>query len=196
MKNLYLVGGGGHCKSCIDVIETEKKFQIKGIFDLEENLGKFILNYPIIDVDKNLFKYISNENYFLITIGQIKNFEVRERVLQNLLNLKANLATVISPRAYVSSHSTIEEGSIVFHDALINPSTRVGKNCIINTKALIEHDCEIGNTVHISTGAIVNGGCKVSSHTFVGSQSVLEEGAVLEEGSLVPAGSFYKRKRS
>ena len=40
MKNLYLIGGGGHCKSCIDVIEQEKKYKIKGIFDLLKKLEK------------------------------------------------------------------------------------------------------------------------------------------------------------
>jgi len=33
---ILLIGGGGHCKSCIDVIEQECKFQIAGIADLGE----------------------------------------------------------------------------------------------------------------------------------------------------------------
>ena len=32
-KNIILIGGGGHCKSCIDVIEAEDKFEIAGIVD-------------------------------------------------------------------------------------------------------------------------------------------------------------------
>ncbi|MBI4309254.1 MAG: acetyltransferase, partial [Candidatus Omnitrophica bacterium] len=35
-KNLILIGGGGHCKSCIDVIESENKFKIAGIVDTKE----------------------------------------------------------------------------------------------------------------------------------------------------------------
>ena len=33
MKNIVLIGGGGHCKSCIDVIEMEKKYKILGLVD-------------------------------------------------------------------------------------------------------------------------------------------------------------------
>ena len=33
MKNLILIGAGGHCVSCIDVIEKEKKFKIVGVLD-------------------------------------------------------------------------------------------------------------------------------------------------------------------
>jgi len=34
--NLILIGGG-HCKSCIDVIEQEQRFQIAEIIALPEN---------------------------------------------------------------------------------------------------------------------------------------------------------------
>ena len=32
--------GGGHCKSCIDVIEAEGRFIIKGIIDLPDMLER------------------------------------------------------------------------------------------------------------------------------------------------------------
>ena len=35
---IILVGGGGHCKSCIDVIEAESRFTIKGIIDQDGKL--------------------------------------------------------------------------------------------------------------------------------------------------------------
>ena len=31
MKSLILFGSGGHCKSCIDVIESSDEYKIKGI---------------------------------------------------------------------------------------------------------------------------------------------------------------------
>jgi FlaA1/EpsC-like NDP-sugar epimerase len=33
MKKIILIGGGGHSKSCIDVIENENKYKIVGIVD-------------------------------------------------------------------------------------------------------------------------------------------------------------------
>ncbi len=35
---IILIGGGGHCKSCIDVIEQEGRFQITGIVDVPEKM--------------------------------------------------------------------------------------------------------------------------------------------------------------
>ena len=41
-KNLILVGGGGHCKSVIDVAESTG-YNILGILDMPEDVGKQVL---------------------------------------------------------------------------------------------------------------------------------------------------------
>lgn len=161
MKDLYLIGGGGHCRSCIDVIELEGKFRIKGIFDMQENVGKSVLGYPIIANDTEIGKYISDNSYFLITIGQIKTSETRVKFYNQLKNLNAKLATIVSPRSHVSNHARIGPGTIVLHDVLVNSNVEVGDNCILNTKCLLEHDVKVGNHCHISTASVVNGGCIV-----------------------------------
>ena len=176
MKNLYLIGGGGHCRSCIDVIEQQGEFEIKGIFDLEENLDKNVLNYQIIDIDNNLEKYVDDENYFLITIGYIKTPKLREEIFNKLLKLNANFATVISPRAYVSRYAKVGMGTIIMHDALINANVNVGRNCIINSKALLEHDVIVKDNCHISTASVLNGGVTIEKNSFIGSNSTVIQG--------------------
>ena len=76
MKKLYLIGGGGHCKSCIDVIEQTQEYKIEGIFDVKERVGEKVLGYEIIGDDNDIEKYQEDQNYFLITIGQIKTLSL------------------------------------------------------------------------------------------------------------------------
>jgi sugar O-acyltransferase (sialic acid O-acetyltransferase NeuD family) len=186
MKNIYLIGGGGHCKSCIDVIEQENKYQIKGIFDLSDNIDKNILGYKVIGGDHDIENYISKENYFLVTMGQIGNPGKR------LDYLKLNLTTIISPRAYVSKNSTVGVGTIVMHGVIINANASVGKNCIINSKALIEHDAIIGDNCHISTTAVINGSVIVGNDTFVGSGAITKNNTTIPEKSFIKANSIFK----
>ena len=54
-ENLILLGGGGHCKSCIDVIESTSLFKIAGILDPKEPKGLKILGYEILGDDRNNF---------------------------------------------------------------------------------------------------------------------------------------------
>ena len=56
--DLILIGGGGHCKSCIDVIEMQDKYKIAGIVDLPNNIGDKVLGYPIIACDADLDELI------------------------------------------------------------------------------------------------------------------------------------------
>ena len=38
MKEIILIGAGGHAISCIDVIEESKKFKISGIVDNDKSI--------------------------------------------------------------------------------------------------------------------------------------------------------------
>lgn len=188
-QKIILICGGGHCKSCIDVIEQEGKYQIAGIVDLPEKLHQNILGYKIIATDDDLPRLANEYEYFLITLGQIKSPEKRIRIFQTMKELGAKLPVIISPLAYVSKHARIEEGTIVMHHALINAGARIGSNCIINSKALIEHDAVISDHCHIATGAVINGGVKVGRGTFFGSNSVCKEYIEIGENAVIGCGT-------
>lgn len=190
---MILIGGGGHCKSVIDVIEAENKFQIHGILDVTEKLGTSVLGYDIVGTDADIMKWKEKGMLFHVTLGQIKNPNGRFKLYQRLKELKAGLPVICSPGAYVSKHAVVGEGSIIMHQAVINAGAVVGENCIINTKALIEHDTVIGSHCHISTNAVINGDCKVSEFSFVGSNSVFIQGVETGEHCVIGAGAVVTR---
>lgn len=189
MENLILVGGGGHCKSCIDVIEAENKFKIAGIVDRKEKLHQKVLDYEIIATDEDLLNLSKEYEYFLITIGQIKSYENRMAKFEYLKRLNAKFPVVISPLAYISQFVSLGEGTIVMHKAFINAGVNIGRNCIVNTSCVIEHDVNIGDHCHVSTGSIVNGGCRVGSGVFIGSNSVIANNLVITYNAVIGAGS-------
>ena len=189
MQNLILIGGGGHCKSCIDVIEQAGIFQIAGIVDVSEKLHQKVLGYEIIATDDDLPQIAHEYGNFLITLGQIKSPEKRISIFQGLKESGAKLPVMVSPLAYVSKHAQVEEGTIIMHHALINAGAKIGSNCIINSKALIEHDAIIGDHCHIATGAVINGGVKVGAGTFFGSNAVCKEYIEIGKNTVIGCGA-------
>ena len=143
MKKIILIGGGGHCKSCIDVIEQEGKYRIAGIVDMAEKMHQKVLGYEVIATNDDLPHLVKEYENFLITLGQIKSPDKRIRIFQTLKESEAKLPIIISPFAYVSKHAEIGDGTIIIHNALINAGAKIGSNCIINTKALVEHDAKL-----------------------------------------------------
>lgn len=192
MKNLILIGGGGHCKSCIDVIELENKFNIAGILDVKNKVGQKVLNYDIIGTDEDIEKYIDEDYYFLITIGQIHNADVRANLYEKMKFKKAKFAKIISPRAYVSKYAKVDDGSIVMHDVLINAGCSVGENCIINSKVLLEHDVMINSHTHISINSVIAGGAKIGEKSFIGANATIVQGAIIKNNSFIKAGELVK----
>jgi len=188
-EKIILIGGGGHCKSCIDVIEQAGTFRIAGIVDLPEELHQEILGYKIIATDDDLPRLVNEYENFLITLGQIKSPEKRIRIFQTLKESGVKLPVIVSPLAYVSKHAKIEEGTIVMHYALVNAGAKINKNCIINTRALIEHDVVIEDHCHISTNAVINGGVKVGTGTFFGSNAVCKEYIEIGENAVIGCGA-------
>lgn len=186
-NKLILIGGGGHCKVCIDVIEQEGKYEIYGILDKEELKGKKILRYEIIGTDTMISSMVDQGYAFLITIGQIKSASVRKKIFNELIRLGADIVTIISPHAYVSQYAGISKGTIIMHGANVNAGAVVGKNCIINTGSIIEHDVRIGNHCHISTNAVVNGDCIIGDDNFIGSNATVIHG--IHTGSEIVIGA-------
>lgn len=189
-EKILLIGGGGHCKSVIDVIEQEDRYEIAGIVDKKELMGKDVLGYKIIGCDEDLSSLRDKYDNAVITIGHVKSNEARVKLFKALKELGFQMPSIISPLAYVSKHSEVAEGSIVMHHALVNSNAKIGKNCIINSKALIEHDCVVEDNCHISTAAIINGGVVVKENSFIGSNAVTKE--YIEVSGFIKAGSLVK----
>jgi sugar O-acyltransferase (sialic acid O-acetyltransferase NeuD family) len=191
LSDLILIGGGGHCKSVIDVAESAG-YTISGILDMPEKVGEKILDYKIIGTDDLIPEFI-NQALFVITIGYIKDTSLRIRLHEKIVTLGGELATIIASSAYVSRYAKIGKGTVVMHNSMVNANAIIGEGCIINTFSNIEHDSYIGDFCHISTGAIVNGGCTIGKRTFLGSQSVMNHGVSIGDDCIIAAGSVVRK---
>tara|TARA_A100001015_G_scaffold315080_1_gene426031 strand:- start:362 stop:940 length:579 start_codon:yes stop_codon:yes gene_type:complete len=192
VKKIILIGGGGHCKSVIDVIEREAKFKIVGIVDRSKFLGQKIFGYKIIGNDLDLKILAKKYKYALITLGQIKSPTLRVKLYNLAIKAGFILPSIISPNAYLSRYSKIGNGCVVMHHAIINANSSIGNNCIINSKTLIEHDCSISNHCHISTNATINGGVRIGSKCFIGSNVTTKNNIKIMNNSFIKAGTLVK----
>ena len=191
-RPLILIGGGGHCKSVIEVAESAG-YEIKGILDMPDEVGKEVLpGHKVIGTDDEIPQYVE-ECDFIITVGFIKNPALRIKLYNKVKAAGGRLATIIASTAHVSKYSELGEGTVIMHHAFVNAGAKIGDNCIINTFVNIEHDAEVGNQCHISTGTMVNGECKIGENCFIGSQSVCANCIEIASDIIVGAGSVVRK---
>lgn len=191
-RPLILIGGGGHCKSVIEVAESAG-YEIKGILDMPDEVGKEVLHgHKVIGTDDEIPQYVE-ECDFIITVGFIKNPALRIKLYNKVKAAGGRLATIIASTAHVSKYAELGEGTVIMHHAFVNAGAKIGDNCIINTFVNIEHDAEVGNQCHISTGTMVNGECKIGENCFIGSQSVCANCIEIASDIIVGAGSVVRK---
>ena len=93
-KPLILVGGGGHCKSVLEAAESAG-YSILGVLDMPEEVGKEILSTKVIGTDDDIPAYVDKAE-FVITVGFIKNTDIRIKLSNKIKDAGGNLATVVA----------------------------------------------------------------------------------------------------
>ena len=167
-------------------------YNILGVLDMPEEVGKEILSTRVIGTDDDIPAYVDKAE-FVITVGFIKNPATRIKLYNKIKEAGGKFAKIKASTTYVSKYATIGEGTVVMHHAFVNAGAKVGNNVILNTFTNIEHDAVIGDQCHISTGTMVNGDCKVGDRCFIGSQSVLANGISVGDDIIVGAGSLVRK---
>ena len=188
MKNIIIIGAGGHASVIIDIIEKSKMYRIYGLIDqfLPQHTIKY--GYEIIG-DESILLKINKEIYGgIVTIGD--NWVRKKMVDQiNLLVPDFKYVTAIHPSAVISDHSKIGDGTAVMAGVIINGNTIIGDQCIINTKSSIDHNCMIGDYVSVAPGATLGGNVKVGDVSAISLGAKVIHSLQIGEHTVIGAGA-------
>lgn len=190
MKDLLLIGGGGHCKSVIDSIKTNNEYKIIGILDLPNKTGEKVHDIEIIGIDQDAeYYYKKGVLHAFISLGSIGNPTKRIEAYERLRNIGYILPNIVDQTAIVSGTVQFDEGTFVGKGAIVNAGTRVGKNVIINSGAIIEHDCNLGDYCHIAPGSVISGSVSIGINSHIGTNATIIQNITIGDNTIIGAGS-------
>lgn len=189
MKNIVIIGGGGHAKVLASVIKKNNDFSILGYTDKKDCGSLPGINY--LGDDSLLEKLIIDKicNNAALGVGQINLNNKRRAIIKRLLNIGLEFPHVISKDSIIGNDVEIGNGTVVFDGVIINSGTKVGSFSIINTGVIIDHDCEIGDYTHIATGAVLSGGVKVKNNSMIGAGATIIQYKEIGERCMIGAGA-------
>ena len=193
-KKILLVGFGGHSRSCIDVIDNTNSFKIIGYVEKNKRSKIHNTNIRKLGYDEDLSVIFKHVKYAHISIGQMKNLELRKNIFQKLINIGFKMPTIISKKSIISKKNVnIGDGTIIMNGCIINSNAKIGKNCIINTGSIIEHDVVVSDHCIVSPGVIINGSVNIGELCFIGSGSIIVDGLNLSKNIFVKANKLVKK---
>lgn len=190
MNKIVFLGGGGHAKVLIDLINLSKKYKIAGILDPNLKADIKISDVPVMGNDELLpLLYKRGIKNACIAVGSVKDNSKRKVLCEKVKHERFLLPALIHPSALIAGRSYIHDGAQIMAGAIIQVASSIGENTIVNTGAIIEHDCTVGSHVHICPGAVICGGCIIGDGSFIGAGATVLQGIKIGSNAVVAAGA-------
>ena len=189
MKDILIIGGGGHAKVIASVLRKHSDWNPIGYTDVND-FGP-LLGLPYLGTDQ-VITNLKNEKklqFGVIGIGQLKKYDARKRIIQSVENYGLTLPPILSENAIINENANIGSGTVVMDGVIIQPGVRVGKYSIVNTGTTIDHDCEIGDFVHIAPGVNISGDVVIGNCVLVGVGASLIQGVKIVSEVIIGAGA-------
>ena len=179
MKNVIIIGAGGHGKVIADIVLCNHDTLLGFLDDCQ---SAPVMGYPILGKMQEWKRY-TDCAYFVLGIG---SNAIREKFSEEI---SAPWYTAIHPSAQIGKGVHIGAGSVVMAGALINAEAEIGSHCIVNTGAVIEHDNVLEDFVHVSPNVALCGTVRIGHGTHVGAGSVVKNNCTVCPNCILGAGS-------
>lgn len=187
MKDIVIIGGGGHAKSVADTIERTGEYRILGYTDPEDKKWH---DYPYLGNDQVLETLKDKVRYLAFGLGYLGENTLRDRLYQYVKGLDYELPPIIDPSAIISTKAVVEEGTFIGKGVVVNIDARIGRMSIINTRTVVEHDNLIGPFSHLAVNVIMCGNVRTGSHVFIGANTTVIQGVSIGDRTIIGANSL------
>jgi UDP-perosamine 4-acetyltransferase len=189
MKELVIIGAGGHAISLLDLMRRSK-LVVKGYVSEKKAVDGNFFDLPWFGDDEN---FTSNEDpkeiKIVNAVGFMGGYNQRKQITEYYASLNFKFQTLIDSTSLISETASIGEGSQILANSYIGPNVVIGANSIINTGSIIEHDSKIGSNSHIAPGVTICGDCKIHENVFIGASATLINGIDIGANVIVGAGA-------
>jgi len=189
MRDIVVLGGGGHARVLIGILKRDQQWTILGYTDNHDR-GR-ILGVEYLGEDSALAGVIASHRgcNALVGVGHVTTTLIRKRLMEYGRDLGFVFPPVVSIHAIVGEAVSSGEGTVIMDGALINTGSTLGRCCIVNSHSTVEHDCTVGDHVHICPGAVLSGGVSVGNDVLIGAGSCIVHGVNICDKSVIGAGS-------
>jgi UDP-perosamine 4-acetyltransferase len=172
---VVVLGGGGHAKVVVDILEEMGLYEIMGLVT-KDAIGT-LPGYKVLGDDGVLPDLLAQGvTRAAMGIGGFTTNSLRRQVYERAKSLGFEMVTVVHPSAVIAGGVSIGEGSVIFPGVVLNTQVRVGENVVVATGSTVDHE------------TVVEANALISAGVTVGANVIIQEGALLAIGSTVVSG--------
>lgn len=146
MRRLVIIGAGGYGQTVADVAWQLHLYD-EIVFLDDNSSDKRVIGKCEDYIDE---AFPGNDIY-----PAFGNNALRIAWIDRLITAEVNVPTIVHSSAYISPMASLECGTVVLPNAIVNTNVTIGRGCIINCGAIIDHGCIIEEGSHVCLGAII-----------------------------------------
>jgi sugar O-acyltransferase (sialic acid O-acetyltransferase NeuD family) len=190
VRDLVVVGGGGHGRELLDAVaalnQQTAEWKVLGVVD--DDPGKNVarlerLGVPLLGPVTWLEEHPGAYALGIGTSG------TRRALATRLDASGCEAVTVVHPEASVGAASTVGTGSVVYQRSVITTNVTIGAHTHLNVACAVQHDTTVGDFVQFSPGVLVNGDCVIGDDVFLGTGAIITRGCTVGDGARIGAGA-------
>ena len=185
MKQILIVGAGGHGRSLAEAIHAGGEFVVAGFLDDAYPELDRVWNLPVLGKVAEAIRWRGDADFVIVAIG---NNAVRQCVAKELLASGFSLASIVHPHAIVSPTAVIGRGSAIMAGAIVGTEACLGEGVIVNCAAVVDHHCQVDDFGHLGVNAAMAGGSVLGSQAWMQAGSALGYGVKIEDGRVLAPG--------
>lgn len=191
---LYIFGAGGSGREIAWLAEQSwgQKIDLVFLVDLDAYLCAAVNGVPVrlvADVVAGV------RDRFVVAVGDAT---LRRKAVASCVLAGLRPATLIHPRAEMSTHVDVGGGSVVCAGAIVTTNAVIGHHVHLNVGCTVSHDVRIGDYATLSPGVHVSGHVEIGSDAFIGTGANIINGRsgaplIIGEGAVIAAGACITR---
>lgn len=182
---MILLGAGGHGRDVLDAAQEQGRIVIGFLDEDPKTHGAMVNEVPVLGGLEWL--WLHTEVRVVAAVGSPL---VKRKFTEFLHKHHVQIASpIVHPRAYVSCHAVIGNGTVILAGSAIQPQVTVGHHVYISTVCTLGHDVTVADFASVHPGVQIGGGVTVESGSFIGSGVTILPGVTIGAWATVGAGA-------
>jgi sugar O-acyltransferase (sialic acid O-acetyltransferase NeuD family) len=189
-ENIAIFGAGTMANTYIDIILSQDKYNLVGLFDAKYPTLKKYGEYNVIGNEENLVEICKKENIKNIAVCIGDNY-IRKVVIEKLKSINPNFIfpTLIHKTAYISKLAEIGEGSRIAAQTTIDGGVIIKDFCMIGPNSSLPHGSQMESYSSLAAGVSLSGEVNIGEFSFLGTGTNVSHGVNIGNNVVVGAGS-------
>ncbi|MBQ5851949.1 MAG: hypothetical protein IIW54_14225 [Lachnospiraceae bacterium] len=163
-RRLLIVGAGQYGHVVKEIAEFNADFEMVSFLDdsSDDAVGK------IVEAER----FVTQYSMAIVAIG---NAEIRRQLTMKLVEYGYEIATLIHPKATISSSAKVGMGCVIEAGAVLNTASELCEGVFVSPGAVVNHNSTVGQYSHIDCNAVVEAGSNVPANIKLVSGSVFSK---------------------